>query len=103
MSTFYRVQDNNIFLSIRLTPKAARNSILGIYEDADGKQMLKISVTAPAEGNKANAAVLGFLAKKLKIANSQLSIVQGQTHRNKYIRITGIKPEALQTFWDNNL
>ncbi|AIK96855.1 DUF167 domain-containing protein [Candidatus Odyssella acanthamoebae] len=96
---FYTVRDNEIFLSIRLTPKAAKNSILGVYEDARGAQMLKISVTAPAEDNKANTALVVFLAKKLKIAKSQLSIIQGATHRNKCIQIKGINPTALQSLY----
>ncbi|MBW8309229.1 MAG: DUF167 domain-containing protein [Candidatus Paracaedibacteraceae bacterium] len=99
MGTFYRLQDNDVFLSIRLMPKAAKNSILGIYEDANGVQMLKISVTAPAEDNKANTAVVSFLAKKLKIAKSQLSIVQGHTHRNKCIQIKEMNSSMMKTLY----
>jgi uncharacterized protein (TIGR00251 family) len=99
---FYTVRENEVFLSIRLTPKAARNTILGVYKDATGTLMLKISVTAPAEDNKANIALLDLLAKKLKIAKSQLSIVQGATHRNKCIQIKGINPATLQSLYEGS-
>lgn len=92
---FYTVKETSILLSVRLTPKASKNSIAGIYQDANGAQFLKMTVTAPAEDNKANTALIAFLAKKLKIAKSHISITQGHTHRNKVVQIDISVPDTL--------
>lgn len=74
-------------LRVRLIPNASKTSIQGIYQDSNGVQMLKISITAIAEDNKANKALIEFLAKQFKVAKSCFSIIQGHTHRNKVLRI----------------
>ncbi|WP_010298863.1 DUF167 domain-containing protein [Candidatus Odyssella thessalonicensis] len=84
---FYSVQGSKVVIYIRLSPKSSKDAIGGIYKDDRERRMLKISVTAPAEDNKANQALIKFLAKKLKIAPSQLTLLQGHTHRNKTVAI----------------
>lgn len=92
---FYTVKKTSILLSVRLTPKASKNSVAGTYQDANGSRFLKITVTAPAEDNKANTALITFLANKLKIAKSNFSIIQGHTHRNKIVQIDTSTPDIL--------
>jgi uncharacterized protein YggU (UPF0235/DUF167 family) len=47
---------------VRLTPKARRTAFLGWSEDAEGRRVLKASVTAAPEKGKANAALIALLA-----------------------------------------
>jgi len=75
-------------LAIRLTPKASSNRIGETRTLANGEEVLTIYVTAPADKNKANKAMLQLLAKHLNLPASQLTILQGHTHRNKLIGIT---------------
>lgn len=84
-------------VAIRLTPGASHNSIGGIYQDANGDEYLKVSVTAIAEDSKANKALVNLLAKQLKIPKSKIIIVQGHTHRNKIIILDNLdlNPEDL--------
>jgi uncharacterized protein (TIGR00251 family) len=56
---------------------------------------LKIKVTAPPERGKANSALVELLSKSLKVPKSAISVVGGQTSRNKRVLIEGISGEEL--------
>lgn len=66
---------------VRVTPKAARNRI---EMDTDP---IRIYVTVPPEDGKANKAVQKLLAKTLGIARTRLTLIRGQTARDKTFRI----------------
>ena len=51
--------------------------------------MLKASVIAPAEGGRANEALLQLLARAWHLPRRDLSIVAGAASRNKAVRIAG--------------
>ncbi len=74
---------------VRLAPKSARNRIDGIHADAGGRALLKIAVTAPPEGGKANAALIKLLAKEWRLPKSALVITAGATKRRKVLTIEG--------------
>ena len=57
---------------------------------------LKIRVTVPPEGGKANKAVVELLAKTLKVPKSSIQIVRGETSRTKTVRVEGITLAKLQ-------
>lgn len=86
--TFYRVFNDHVLLSIRLSPGAKKSAINGVFEADDGVY-LKVSVTAVPEDNKANKALIALLSKHFKIPKSAIEIIQGQTHRNKILRLNG--------------
>ncbi|CAN1569417.1 COG1872 Uncharacterized conserved protein [Fimbriimonadaceae bacterium] len=71
-------------LLIRVSPKASRN----LVELREGVVRVYVT-TAPTDG-QANAAVIELLAKKLGIATSHLTIVRGETSREKLIDVEGI-------------
>jgi len=73
------------FLSVRVTPAAGRDAVLGWQGDA-----LRLSVAAPAQRGKANEAVIRLLAGALGVPRQQLRIVRGQTARRKVIAIEGL-------------
>nr|WP_184438070.1 DUF167 family protein [Roseospira goensis] len=75
-------------LVVRLTPKAARDGIEGLAADADGRPHLRVSVTAVPEAGKANAALVGLLAKRWKLPKRAIAVVAGATDRRKTLRIT---------------
>ena len=80
-------KDNWLTINLKVHPKSSANKVVGEHNGA-----LKVSVTAPPEGGKANAAVVKLLSKLLRIPKSNVEIVSGQTSKNKRIRILGIKP-----------
>ena len=85
------------FLAVRVTPKASRNEVTGLYTAADGAVSLAVKVTAAPDKGKANAAVTHLLAKKLGVAKSRLTLVKGETDRNKTFQFTG-PIEPLEAF-----
>ena len=75
-------------LAVRVTPKASRNEITGLYTAANGALSLSVKVTAPDKG-QANAAVIKVLAKAMMVSKSTFHLVKGQADRNKTFEITG--------------
>ena len=76
-----------IRLNVKVLPRSSRDQIVG--KDKDGT--LKIKVTAPPRDGKANSKVLNLLSKELNIPKSKISIVSGQTSRDKVIEIVGAR------------
>lgn len=72
---------------VRLHPKASSNRIGETRITTRGQEQLMVYVTALAENNKANAAMIQLLAKHFKVARSCVCIAQGFTKRNKRIVI----------------
>ncbi|HXZ57285.1 MAG TPA: DUF167 domain-containing protein [Gaiellaceae bacterium] len=70
---------------LRVSPGARKTEIAGRHGDA-----WKVRVTAPAEGGRANDAVLKLLAERLGLPRRSLSIVSGQTGRDKVVQMAGI-------------
>ena len=73
-----------VTFAVRVQPRARRNSVLGEVGDA-----LKIALTSPPVDGRANEACIEFLAELFTIPRSSVSIVSGQSSRNKVIRIAG--------------
>ncbi|MBP1852271.1 uncharacterized protein (TIGR00251 family) [Rhizobium halophytocola] len=62
--------------------------------NAAGETHLKVRVAAAPEKGKANKALIALLAKSLKTAKSGISLISGDTSRQKILRIDG-DPEDL--------
>lgn len=82
-------------VSVRVQPGASRTGIDGLKILDDGRVVLAVRVGAPAEGGKANAAVVKLLAKTWKLPKSAIEIVSGHGDRRKTVQIDG-DPAALQ-------
>lgn len=80
---------DGLTVTLRVTPRARRERIEGVVADADGGTALKVAVTAPPDGGKANAAVIALLSKAWRVPKSSIAIVRGAADRRKVIRIAG--------------
>jgi hypothetical protein len=89
-----------IRLRLKVTPKARRTGIGGIQPEADGTLALKVSVNAPPEDGKANAAVIALLAKEFGVAKTAISVVSGATDRRKLVEIRGPSDALAATIAD---
>ena len=69
-------------LSVRVTPRAKRPLV---EQSADGSWRVK--VTEPADGGRANAAVVAALARQFGVPHRAIRIVRGLTSRQKIIEI----------------
>jgi uncharacterized protein len=79
-----------MLLTIKATPKAARDEIAGLRNGA-----LLVKVTAAPEKGKANAAVIALLAKTIGVPKSAFELVSGDTDRNKVLRLASHGEEVL--------
>lgn len=78
------IKDNSgsTLLRVRVQPKASRDQIT-IQEDGT----IRIAITAPAVDNQANKAVRAFLAKRLAVSKSAITLTHGAKSRKKTFRI----------------
>ncbi|MEO6785824.1 MAG: DUF167 domain-containing protein [Chthoniobacteraceae bacterium] len=72
-------------LKLRVVPNAKRDEVTGEYEDS-----VKIKIAAPAIEGKANEALLGFVAGKLRIHRRDIALVAGEKSRDKLIEIANL-------------
>jgi uncharacterized protein (TIGR00251 family) len=79
---YLRVQGDDLYLRVRVQPGAKADAISGCHGDA-----LKIRLRArPVEG-AANTALAAFLCATLRLKGSQITLVQGESARDKILRI----------------
>ncbi len=69
-------------IAVRVTPGAARDRI--VVEDG---ALLRVYVTAIAEGGRANAAVQALLARAMGRPKTALRLIRGTGARNKVFRL----------------
>jgi len=77
-------------LAVRVSPGAARTRVLGEHNGA-----LKIAVSAPPEKGKANKAVIELLSRALGVRKSDVSVVSGETSRDKRICVKNIATDEV--------
>ena len=70
---------------LRVSPGAARTELAGRYGDA-----WKVRVTAAPERGRANEAVVGLLAARLRLPRESVSVVSGITSRDKIVELQGL-------------
>jgi uncharacterized protein (TIGR00251 family) len=85
----FRKEAEGIVLTVRLTPKANRDSIDGVGSLADGTGVALARVRAVPEDGAANAALIVLVAKSLGVPKSAVTLVRGATQRVKQMRIAG--------------
>lgn len=85
----WRATAGGLTLVVRLTPKGGRDAIDGVEIMSDGRPVLKARVRAAPEDGKANAALVEFLAKALRVPRSAVTLASGQTSRIKILEIVG--------------
>ena len=82
--------DNSNYLYLKVTPNAARSTITG-YKDG----VLQVKIAAPPIKGKANRELVALLSRLLGVNKSAMSIVKGQTSRNKVITINGLSGKEI--------
>lgn len=82
--------DNGVTFTAKIVPGSSRTTVAGLLDEA-----VKIRVAAAPEKGKANQCLVAFLAKRLGVKRNRVSIVSGQRHPVKQIRIMGMSPETL--------
>ena len=81
--------EGGVRICLKVVPGARRDHIAGVLA-APGGDRLKVRVSAPPEGGRANKAVCGVLAGALGVRAGAVSIVAGQTSPEKVARVAGM-------------
>ncbi len=76
--------------AVRVQPRASRDEVSGLSGG-----ILRVRLTAPAVENRANEALVRFLAEALDVPRARVEIVTGDRGRNKIVRVHGIAPREL--------
>lgn len=76
---------HDVEILLRVVPRASRTEVAGTVGDA-----LKIRLNAPPVEGKANKALLKFLARRLGVRTSEITLLGGETSRNKRVTVTGM-------------
>lgn len=84
-------QEKKRRLAVKVVTGAAKTALAGM----EGEN-LRIRLAAPPVDGKANAALMAFLAEKLSLPKSSISIRSGATARRKLLEIEGCSDERLK-------
>jgi uncharacterized protein (TIGR00251 family) len=79
-----------VVFSVRVQPRASKNEVAGELGGA-----LKIRLQAPAVENRANEALVEFLAHLLKTPKSAVRILSGDRSRTKRIEVRGVTKQQV--------
>ena len=78
-------RDGVLYVPVRVKPRASETRVLGVKQGA-----LEVAIAAPPVDGAANLALLKELARRLGVARSQLTLVNGKTGKNKRIAVQGM-------------
>lgn len=90
MTGFYSWRGEQLLLDCHLQPGASRIGFAGLHGER-----LKIRISAPPVDGKANSMLLAFLAEAFAVSKQQVTLVSGQTSRQKRVAINA--PQQLPT------
>lgn len=76
---------------VKVHPRARKNAVTGVVGDA-----LKLDLTAPPVGGRANEAVIGFFVDLFEISRASVTIASGETSRTKVVRVTGVSKQVIE-------
>lgn len=87
MSAWRRIT-GGVEIFLRVTPNAGRDAVIGTEKRGD-REVLRVKVAAAPDRGKANEAVIGVLATALGLRRSAISVVFGESSRDKRVHIEG--------------
>lgn len=80
----YQNSGSSLIFSVRVIPRSSKTEIVGEHDGA-----LKVKLRSPPVEGAANAEIVKMMAKSFGVARSAVSIISGETSRNKRVRVEG--------------
>jgi uncharacterized protein (TIGR00251 family) len=77
-------------IAVRVQPRAARDRVVGAHGGA-----LKVQVSAPPVEGEANQALVRVLADWLGVPRRAVTLVRGQSARDKLVEVVSDDPPGL--------
>lgn len=91
----FRHEGGALLVSVRLTPRAHRDTLEGLETLSNGTTVVAARVRAIPEDGAANAALAELVAKAAGVPKRDAAVVAGMTARLKTVRVAG-DPETLE-------
>lgn len=85
MADWLRENGAALALRVHVQPGAKRSEVVGLHGDA-----LKVRLSAPAIDGRANAALVDFVAQRLRLAKSLVELKSGHKSRRKLLALSGV-------------
>lgn len=86
---WYQWEGDSLLLTLRIQPRARHDEIVGPY----GEHALKVRINAPPVDGKANLQLLRMMAKAFGVALRDVTLISGESGRDKRLRID--RPQQL--------
>jgi uncharacterized protein (TIGR00251 family) len=83
--------NDGVVLSLHCQPGAKASRVVGLHNDR-----LKLQLQAPPLENRANEALVAWLAGQLSLPRKQIEILTGHTSRQKRVSVRGATLEQVQ-------
>ena len=83
-------REGTVIFSVKVQPRASKDEIAGEMGGA-----LKVRLRAPAVEDRANEALVDFLAQLLKTSRSAVRILGGERSRTKRLEIRGVTQQQI--------
>lgn len=77
-----------IRLRLRVQPRASRDEVAGVAGDA-----IRVRLTAPPVEGEANEALVRFLAARLEVPRSAVTLISGHAARTKVVEVAGLSTD----------
>ena len=88
--------DGGVEIAVKAVPGAKRDEVVGLLGER-----LKVRVSAPPEGGKANAAICALLARELGVAARAVSVVRGTSNAEKSVFVAGVSAAEVSARFKN--
>ena len=90
--SWYQKTSGGVAIHVHAQPGAKRTEVVGLHGDR-----VKVRLASPPVEGKANVCLIEFLADRLKVKRSQVTITSGLSSRRKTVQVAvaGLQPAAL--------
>jgi uncharacterized protein (TIGR00251 family) len=85
-----RSHKKGVEINFQVLPRSSQSKIVGLHNDA-----VKIKLNKPPVDGQANAECCRVVAKYFGVAKTQVSILKGESSRQKTILIEGVSASAV--------
>ena len=79
-------------IAVRVIPRAGSNSIAGVQSDGT----IRVRLAAAPVDDRANQALVSYLAEVLNISKSRIEIVAGESSRDKLVSLLDLDAATAQ-------
>lgn len=83
--------DGSVSIAVKAVPGSRKDQIVGPLGER-----LKVKVSPPPEGGKANAAICSLIAAALRVRERDVTVVSGHGHAEKVLRVAGVSAQGVR-------